>query len=66
MICDKKAYHIKLSFSNDNYPENEQVVKLASSITGFTLAEAVKNITVKDKGTQKWYINAEGKLKKRT
>ena len=65
-ICDKKSYTLKLDF--DGYydkAENQQVVFLDPSVTGFTLADAVKNITVKDNGSSQWYIDDNGYLKKR-
>ena len=65
-ICDKKSYTLKLDF--DGYydkAKNQQVVFLDPSVTGFTLADAVKNITVKDNGSSQWYIDDNGYLKKR-
>lgn len=65
-ICDKKSYTLKLDF--DGYydkAENQQVVFLDPSVTGFTLADAVKNITVKSSGGFQWYIDDNGYLKKR-
>ena len=69
-ICDKKSYTLKLDFKNDSnnyysYAENQQVVFLDTSVTGFTLAQAVRNITVKPNGSDKYYINNSGYLKKR-
>ena len=64
-ICDKKSYTLKLDF--DGYydkAENQQVVFLDNSVTDFTLADAVKNITVKGNGGFQWYIDSNGYLKK--
>ena len=69
-ICDKKSYTLKLDFKNDSnnyysYAENRQVVFLDTSLTGFSLAQAVQNITVKPDGSDQYYINNSGYLKKR-
>ncbi|EMB19472.1 hypothetical protein [Treponema denticola] len=69
-ICDKKSYTLKLDFKNDSnnyysYAENQQVVFLDTSVTGFSLAQAVRNITVKPNGSDQYYINNSGYLKKR-
>ena len=68
-ICDKKSYTLKLDFKNDSnnyysYAENQQVVFLDSSVTGFSLAQAVQNITVKPDGSDQYYIDNNGCLKK--
>ena len=65
-ICDKKAYTLKLDFDGYyNDAVNKQVVFLDTSVTGFSLAQAVRNITVKPNGSDKYYINNSGYLKKR-
>ena len=69
-ICDKKSYTLKLDFKNDsnnyyNSAVNKQVVFLDASLTGFTLAQAVQNITVKPDGSDQYYIDNSGYLKKR-
>ena len=69
-ICDKKSYTLKLDFKNDSnnyysFAENQQVVFLDNSVTGFSLAQAVRNITVKPNGSDQYYINNSGYLKKR-
>ncbi|UTC61708.1 hypothetical protein E4O05_09145 [Treponema sp. OMZ 787] len=65
-ICDKKAYNLRLDFGNGyNTAEGEAVVFLDPSVAGYTLAQAVANITVKDFGGSSWYIDDEGKLQKR-
>ena len=65
-ICDKKAYTLKLDFDGYyNDAVNKQVVFLDDSVTGFSLAQAVRNITVKPNGSDKYYINNSGYLKKR-
>ncbi|UTC84840.1 hypothetical protein [Treponema denticola] len=65
-ICDKKAYTLKLDFDGYyNDAVNKQVVFLDDSVTGFSLAQAVQNITVKPNGSDKYYINNSGYLKKR-
>ena len=63
-IFDKKSYRLTLDFGSDyNTAKDQQVVFLDDSVTDFTLADAVKNITVKDSGVFHWHINGEGKLK---
>ncbi|WP_456154963.1 hypothetical protein [Treponema denticola] len=69
-ICDKKSYTLKLDFKNDSnnyysYAVNKQVVFLDISVTGFSLAQAVRNITVKPDGSDQYYINNSGWLKKK-
>lgn len=65
-ICDKKSYTLKLDFDGYyNDAVNKQVVFLDDSVTGFSLAQAVRNITVKPNGSDKYYINNSGYLKKR-
>ena len=69
-ICDKKSYTLKLDFKNDsnnyyNSAENQQVVFLDNSVAGFSLTQAVRNITVKPDGTDQYYIDNNGCLKKR-
>ncbi|MGI5068675.1 hypothetical protein [Treponema denticola] len=69
-ICDRKSYTLKLDFKNDSnnyysYAENRQAVFLDPSVTGFSLAQAVQNITVKPDGSDQYYIDNSGYLKKR-
>ena len=68
-ICDKKSYTLKLDFKNDSnnyysYAKDEQVVFLDNSVTGFSLAQAVLKITVKPDGSDQYYIDNNGCLKK--
>ena len=68
-ICDKKLYTLKLDFKNDSnnyysYAKDEQVVFLDNSVTGFSLAQAVLKITVKPDGSDQYYIDNNGCLKK--
>ena len=65
-ICDKKSYTLKLDFDGYyNNAVNKQVVFLDTSVTGFSLTQAVRNITVKPDGSDQYYINNSGYLKKR-
>lgn len=65
-ICDKKSYTLKLDFgSNYNTAKDQQVVFLDNSVIGFTLADAVKNITVKPDGGNTYSIDESGYLRKR-
>ena len=65
-ICDKKSYTLTLDFAGYyNTAKDEQVVFLDNSVTGFSLAQAVRNITVKPDGTDQYYIDNNGCLKKR-
>ena len=67
-ICDKKSYTLKLDFKNDsnnyyNNAEDKQVVFLDNSVTGFSLAQAVQNITVKPDGSNTYRIDNSGYLR---
>ena len=65
-ICDKKSYKLQLDF--DGYydtAKDKQVVFLDTSVTGFTLAQAVEKITVKSNGSDQYYIDNNGYLKKK-
>ena len=65
-ICDKKSYKLQLDF--DGYydaAKDKQVVFLDTSVTGFTLAQVVEKITVKSNGSDQYYIDNNGYLKKK-
>ncbi|QTQ10885.1 hypothetical protein HRI96_00955 [Treponema parvum] len=68
-ICDKKSYTLKLDFKNDsnnyyNSAENQQVVFLDNSVTGFSLTQAVRNIAVKPDGGNTYRIDNSGYLRR--
>lgn len=64
-IFDTKSYSLKLDFGSDyNTAEDKQVVFLDNSVIDFTLADAVKNITVKPDGGNTYSIDDSGCLKK--
>lgn len=67
MICDKKAYSLRLDFGSDyNNAKDKQVVFLDSTVSGFTLAEAVAHITVVNGGGgSQWHIDSNGFLRKK-
>lgn len=65
-ICDKESYTLKLDFDGYyNNAVNKQVVFLDTSVTGFSLTQAVRNITVKANGSDQYYIDNNGYLKKK-